>query len=157
MTHQLRSHSLPLLLQLASKPETVSHGLKVVVAVIRHINPGQTPVVETDLGALHIEMLWHASGVFHDGSGVTTAFVNSGIANAGTAQSFLICSNITRTRHYKQKWVLALELLKRRTYDNYLAKFNGCELTATYEGAPLNMDVWLKDAMDYGAGPHKLC
>ena len=110
------------------------------------------------LGALHIEkMLWHASGVFHDGSGVTTAFVNSGIANAGTAQSFLICSNTTRTRHYKQKWVLALELLKRRAYDNYLAKFNGCELTGTYEGAPLNMDVWLKDAMDYGAGPHKLC
>ena len=158
----MKSHPLPLLLQQASNPETVAHVLKVAVAVIRHINPNQTPVVETDqplytvakklqwkfitsdfaegkllvsLGALHIEkMLWHASGIFHEGSGVTTAFANSGIANTGMAQSFLICSNITRTRHYKQKWVIALEMLKRRAYNKYLERFADCEIVVATIG-----------------------
>ena len=65
------------------------------------------------LGALHTEkMLWQMSGDFQDGSGIVTAFANSGIVTVGTASSFMICLNITKTRYHKQVLVLALEVLK---------------------------------------------
>ena len=50
------------------------------------------------LGSLHIEkMLWQMSGEFQDGSGITTAFMNSGIDTV-TVGSFLLCANIITNR-----------------------------------------------------------
>ena len=51
---------------------------------------------------------------------MTTAFSNSGIIGSGTLDSLIICFNIKRTRYYKQLWVVALEVLKRRGYLSYI-------------------------------------
>ncbi len=127
-TAPMRSHPLPIFLESASSPVTVAHVLKLSAAITHYLNPGQIPVLETDqplytaakklqwkfpgerfgegkmfitLGGLHIEkILWAMSGEWHDSSGVTTALTNSGVVTSGTAQSILLCHNITRTRYY---------------------------------------------------------
>ena len=147
MVTQLCSHVMPILLEKASDPSTVAHVFRIACQLTNYLNPGQIVVVETDcplyqtgkklqfkypneifsedklflsLGSLHIEkMLWQMSGEFQDGSGITTAFANSGIDTV-TVGSYLLCANITKTRYHKQVLVLALEVLKRRAYRSYL-------------------------------------
>ena len=147
MVTQLTSHVMPLLLQKSSDPNTIAHVFRIACQLTNYLNPGQMVMVETDcplfqtgkklqlkypnevfsedklflsLGSLHIEkMLWTMSGDFQDGSGITTAFANSGIDTIAVG-SFLICSNITKTRYHKQVLVLALEVLKQRGYRAYL-------------------------------------
>ena len=147
MATQLTSHVMPILLQKASDPCTIAHVFRIACRLTEYLNPGQMVMVETDcplyqtgkklqfkypsdvfsenklflsLGSLHIEkMLWQMSGEFQDGSGITTAFMNSGIDTV-TVGSFLLCANITKTRYHKQVLVLALEVLKRRAYRAYL-------------------------------------
>lgn len=177
-TPPMRSHPLPLFLESASSPVTVAHVMKLSVTVTNYLNPGQIPILETDqplytiakklqwkfpdesfaegklfvsLGGLHIEkMLWAMSGEWHSGCGITTVFTNSGVVNSGTAQSILICSNITRTRFHKQMYVLALELLKQKAYQEYLKGFsNSAEDCREERGdeqtrSPLNCEDWLE-------------
>ena len=135
---------MPLLLQKSSDPSTILHVLKIACKLTQYLNPGQIPVVETDqplyqtakklqakypdeefsenklflsLGSLHTEkMLWQMSGDLQDGSGIVTAFANSGIETFGI-KTFLTCNSITITRHHKQILVVALEILKLRAYE----------------------------------------
>ena len=51
---------------------------------------------------------------------MTTAFTMSGIMGSDTADSIINCTNIKRTRYYKEVWVAALEILKKRGYNEYL-------------------------------------
>lgn len=54
-------------------------------------------------GGLHIAMaLWRAVGDYLDCSGWTNALTQAGTASSGTAESFLSCSRVTRTRHAHQ-------------------------------------------------------
>ena len=153
---RLVSHVMPLLLQKASEPSTVSHVLKIACQLTKYLNPGQVAVVETDQplyqaakklqakyqeeefceekllitqGSLHTEkMLWQMSGDLQDGSGIVTAFANSGIETFGT-KTFLICNSITTTRHHKQILVLALEILKQRAFNESQSNGDGnCDL-----------------------------
>ena len=160
------SHVMPLLLQKASDPSTVAHVLKIACKLIQYLNPGQVVMVETDqplyqtakklqfkypdeefsedklflsLGSLHTEkMLWQMSGDLQDGSGIVTAFANSGIETFGT-KTFLICNSITATRHHKQILVLALEILKQQAYEEYQVNDDGDLLFGPAE----DFDSWL--------------
>ena len=69
------------------------------------------------LGGLHIEMaaLSNIGGWLED-SGWTKA----NIASAGTAQSFLNGTHVSRTRHAHQVTASSLYILMQRAYNKYL-------------------------------------
>ena len=71
------------------------------------------------LGGLHVEMaLWKMVGDLLQGSGWTTALHDASVASAGTADSFLHASHLTRTRHAHQVSVLSLTKLQRDGWHN---------------------------------------
>jgi len=68
-------------------------------------------------GGLHLEKaLWTVLGDMLDASGWIDALTESGIAMAGTAQSFLKVSHITRTRHAHQVSALTLGNLQQESF-----------------------------------------
>ena len=68
-------------------------------------------------GGLHIELaLWKVVGDLLHGSGWTTALTDSGVTSAGTADSFIKVTHLTRTRHAHQVTVLALYKLQVRAH-----------------------------------------
>ena len=147
----MKSHPLLLLLQQASIPETLAQVLKVAVAIIRHINPSQTPVIETDqpLYTLAKKLQWkfntsdfaeklHVSRGAHLEDVVAQikalsrrewchdSFVKSDIINRSTTQSHLIQYH-SYTPLYTEVGD-CLEMLKRRAYSNYLEQLADCEM-----------------------------
>ena len=72
------------------------------------------------LGSLHTEMaLWNTVGDLLDGSGWTVALAEARVASAGTADSFLKVTHLTRTRHARQVTLLTLRnLLKEAFFKN---------------------------------------
>ncbi len=101
----------------------IAHGISVVSASIKHLNPSQIPVIVVDqplfalakeiqwkvcgaydedhvvvmLGGLHIKMAaFKALGKWVHGSGWIEALTNGSVASSGVADSFLSASHITR-------------------------------------------------------------
>lgn len=130
---------LPLFMEKADSPAMVKHGMSIVKDTTAFLNPGQIPVLACDcpifamckytqwkypmtlgedkfivmFGGLHLEKaLWTALGDFLDASGWTTALTEASVATAGTADSFIKASHITRTRHAHQVTALALSSLQ---------------------------------------------
>ena len=69
------------------------------------------------LGDLHTEIaLWNTVGDLLDGSGWTTALAEAGVASAGTADSFLKVTHLTRTRHAHQVTLLTLRNLLKEAF-----------------------------------------
>ena len=120
---------LPLLREQAHSVATICHCLYKIKEAVSHLNPGQVPIVAADqpifatakqvqwhwpeeygenkfvimFGGLHIEMAALKSiGTLLQDSGWTTALTESGIATAGTADSFLSASSVIRTRQMHQ-------------------------------------------------------
>ena len=117
----------------------VRHGMTIIQRETEKCNPGQIPVIALDqplyalakyvqwtwpqtfgeasfvmLGGLHIEMaLWMMVGDLLEGSGWTTALSDAGVASAGTADSFLHVTHLTRTRHAHQISALSLAKLQQ--------------------------------------------
>lgn len=116
-------------------------------AVLR-LNPGQIPVAALDqplyalakqiqwkwpdthgeqhyvllLGGLHTEMAFlKAIGHLLSNSGWSESLVEAKIALAGTADSFLTASHVTRTRYAHEVTACALYGLMMRAYDEYHA------------------------------------
>ena len=169
------SHVMPILLQKSSDPATIAHVLRIACGLIKHLNPGQIVMVETDqplyqttkklqwkypeeifsedrmfqsLGSLHTEkMLRQMSRDLQEGSGIVTAFSNSGIETFGTT-TFLICNSITTTRYHKQVLVLALEILKNRAFNKYIEEQrNSAESTEDEDllfETPIDFDLWIE-------------
>ena len=130
---------LPLFYEKASTISMIKHGMEIERQITEYLNPGQIPVTTFDqplfalakivqwcwpdshgekkhvvmFGGLHIEMaLWSTIGDFLDGSGWTTALSEAGIADTGTADSFLNACHLMRTRHGHQVTLLALSKLQ---------------------------------------------
>jgi hypothetical protein len=150
---------LPLLREQAHSVATICHCLDKIRAVVSHLNPGQIPVVAADqpifatakqvqwhwpdkygedkfvimFGGLHIEMAALKSiGTLLQDSGWTAALVESGIATAGTADSFLSASSVTRTRQMHQVTACTLYQLLQETYSVYCSGHGDddqCELS----------------------------
>ena len=152
---------LPLFREPAHSPMMVFHGMNIIAAATKQLNPGQTPVMVADqplftlakkiqlkfsdtlgedkfvvmLGALHIEkMLYEILGDWLEGSGWTTLLSVSGVASSGVADSSIKVTHLTRTRYMHQVTALALYKLLREAYREYLA--------STIEDEPLELDAW---------------
>ena len=70
------------------------------------------------MGALHIEMAaLRMAGRILKGSGWMTAIEESGLASAGTAESFLSVANVTKTRRAHQETVCSLYSLMKAAYE----------------------------------------
>ena len=81
------------------------------------------------LGSLHTEMaLWNTVGDLLDGSGWTTALAEARVASAGTADSFLKVTHLTRTRHARQVTLLTAQPPQR----SFLKKQRICRRSFFY-------------------------
>ena len=150
---------LPLFPDDSKSVAMISHVMYVVQQAVRHLNPGQVPVLTLDqplhaiakqiqwnwpsgygedkfvilLSGLHLEMASLATiGDLLGGSGWTHALAQANIATPGTAESFFKTTHVTRTRHAHQVTASALSILLHMAYDTYR-----CE-----ESEPKLFDEW---------------
>lgn len=134
---------LPLFYEKASSVAMIKHGMNIARQSTQFLNPMQIPVVAMDaplfalakyiqwkwpnthgedkfvvmLGGLHIELaVWKTIGDYLHGSGWTNALTQAGLASSGTADSFLSCSHIKRTRHAHQVCAVVLKNLQREAF-----------------------------------------
>ena len=137
---------LPLLSENAHSPAMIRHSMGLVQKAVKHLNPGQTPVVTFDqpmftiakeiqwkypdshgedifvimFGGLHIEMAaLKALGSWLDGSGWTKALAEAKVASPGTADSFIRASHVTKTRRAHTVTAAALYNLLKCAFDDY--------------------------------------
>ena len=143
----------------------IKHAMDVIKSCINYLNPGQVPVIAVDqplyaiakqiqwkwnnlygetkfvimFGGLHIEMAFlKLLGGWLERSGWTTALTDAEVASAGTANSFLKASSVTRTRRAHQITAISLYILIQRAYANY-------QELASENGSPaLSFDEWCK-------------
>ena len=140
----------------------IGHSLDVIQSAVAHLNPGQRPVVAFDqplyaiakqiqwqwsnshgekhhvimFGGLHVEMTaLKAIGKWLEDSGWKSALIQSGVASAGKADSFLKASHVSRTRHVHQVTASALHILMYDAYKKYCEDMNA-------ENVPLEFDKW---------------
>ena len=134
---------LPLFTEKAATFSMVKHSMNIIRQSTIFLNPGQIPVMAVDaplfrlakliqwkwpqthgedafvimFGGLHIEMkYWETIGNYLDSSGWTDAIIKAGITTPGTADSFLRCSHLTRTRHMHQVSALAVATLQQEAF-----------------------------------------
>ena len=134
---------IPLFTEKAATFSMVKHSMDVIRQSTMFLNPGQIPVMAVDaplfrlakfiqwkwpqtygqdafvimFGGLHTEMkYWETIGNYLDSSGWTAAIVKAGITTSGTADSFLRCSHLTRTRHMHQVSALAVATLRQEAF-----------------------------------------
>ena len=87
-------------------------------------------------GGLHVERTaLKAIGKWLEGSGWTSALIQSGVESAGKADSFLKASHVSRTRHVHQVTASALHILMYDAYKKYCEDMNA-------EDVPLEFDKW---------------
>ena len=140
------SSPLPLFPDQAKSAAMICHSLDIIKACVDHLNYGQIPVVAMDqplyavakqiqwnfpekygerqfvimFGGLHIEMAFlKAIGGWLEGSGWTAALTEANVASAGTADSFLKATNVTRKRRAHQIRASTLYVLLTKSYTSY--------------------------------------
>jgi len=140
------SSLLPLFPDQAKSAAMTCHSLNMIKACVHHLNYGQIPVVAIDqplyavakqlqwnfpekygerqfvimFGRLHIEMAFlKAIGGWLEGSGWTVALTEANVASAGTADSFLKATSVTRTRRAHQITASTLYVLLTKSYTSY--------------------------------------
>ena len=140
------SSLLPLFPDQAKSAAMICHSLNIIKACVDHLNYGQIPVVAMDqqlyavakqiqwnfpekygerqfvilFGGLHIEMAFlKAIGGWLEGSGWTAALTEANVASAGTADSFLKATSVTRTRRAHQITASTLYVLLTKSYTSY--------------------------------------
>jgi len=140
------SFLLPLFPEVAHSVAMIYHAMNVVKAVVDYLNPGQVPILVADqplfflakkiqwnfptthgedkfvvfLGGMHIELAaFRLLGDWLDGSGWTTAIINSGVASGGTADSFIKVTHLAKTKHVHQLTAAALSILLEQAYKLY--------------------------------------
>ena len=139
-TKQFSSTLLPLFEDSAHLLAMVRHSMKIVQNAMKFINSDQIPVLTCDqslfamakeiqwtwpvelgenyfvvmLGGLHIEITaFKTLGSWLNGSGWVDALTQSMVAKAGTTDSYLHCSHLTRARYAHQVTSVALHMLQR--------------------------------------------
>ena len=136
---------LPLYFEKADTQAVIKHDMNIVKEITSYLSPGQIPVLACDspiftkckciqwkwpathgedkiiimFGGLHLQKgLWIALGDLLASSGWTDALTDAAVATLDTADSFLKCTHITRTRHAHQLTALALSVLQKNAYDS---------------------------------------
>ena len=137
----------------------IHHATNVISKSVQFLNPGQTPVVTSDqplyalakkiqwqwpeihaetkvvmLGGLHTEMAaLRTIGDWLEGSGWTSAITETDIASAGTADSVLKASHVSRTRHAHQVTACSLHILMHKAYCDYLQELPQDEINLDFQ------------------------
>lgn len=134
---------MPLFHEKAATAAMIKHSMDVNRQATLFLNPGQVPVLAMDaplyalakyiqwkwpetygedqyvimFGGLHIEMAaWKTIGDYLSKSGWTAALTQAGIASYGTADSFLRCCHLTRTRRAHQVSAVTLAKLQEDAF-----------------------------------------
>ena len=142
---------LPLFKEEAKLAAMIRHSFIVVKNAVRHLNPGQIPIIAFDqplyaltkliqwywpdaygedkalvmFGGLHVEMTaLKAIGKWLEGSGWTSALVQANVASSGTADSFLKATHVSRTRHAHQVTASTLNILMYNAYQEYCERLD---------------------------------
>ena len=138
---------LPLFHEDSKSVAMIRHSMDVIKQAVQELNPAQVPVITLDqplytiakriqwnwpgnygenhfvivLGGLHIEMAGlKVIGDWLEGCGWVEALVQAKVASAGTADSFLKASHVTRTRHAHQVTASSLYILLKKAYSQYM-------------------------------------
>lgn len=138
---------LPLFPDDSKSVAMIRHSMDMVKKAVQELNPTQLPVITLDqplyaitkliqwnwpdtygekhfitvLGGLHIEMAaLNMIGDWLEDSGWVEALVQAKVASAGTAESFLKATHVTRTRHAHQVTASSLYILLKKSYASYL-------------------------------------
>ena len=125
----------------------IRHSMDMIKKAVQELNPTQVPVITLDqplyaiakmiqwnwpdvygekhfitiLGGLHIEMAaLNVVGDWLEDSCWVEALVQAKVASAGTADSFLKATHVTRTRHAHQVTASSLYILMKKAYACYL-------------------------------------
>ena len=120
---------LPLFQEEAKSTAMIRHSMTIIQECVSFLNPGQIPVMACDqplyaiakkiqwtwpdrygenlfivmFGGLHIEIAaFRTIGDWLQNSGGVSALSQAKVTSAGTAESFLKASHVTRTRHDHQ-------------------------------------------------------
>lgn len=151
---------LPLFREAAHSSAMIKHGMKSVKCAVKLLNSDQIPVITFDqplyaiakllqwrepltfgenqfiilLGGLHIEMAaWKTIGDWLEGSGWTDALVDSKVASVGTADSFLKCSHIKKTRQAHTITAATLYILQKQAYELYKSECTDNDRVETFD------------------------
>ena len=135
----------------AKSPAMIRHSFNVVKNAVKHLNPGQIPIIAFDqpLSALAKLIQWYWPDVYGDdkalvmfgglhvemtalktilkwleGSGWTSALVQANVASPGTADSFLKATHVSRMRHAHQVTASTLNILMYNAYQEYCEKLD---------------------------------
>ena len=135
---------LPLFLDNAHSVAMIRHSMDIVKDAVQHLNPGQVPVIAANqplyalakeiqwtwpvlygedhflimFDGLHIEMaILKLLGDWLRDCGWTNVWVQADIARAGTANSFINVSHVTKTHHAHQVTAASLYALIQKAYD----------------------------------------
>ena len=138
---------LPLFPDDSKSVAMIHHSMDMVKKAVQELNPTQVPVITLDqplyaiakliqwnwpdtygekhfitvLGGLHIEMAaLNVIGDWLEDSGWVEALVQAKVASAGTAESFLKATHVTRTRYAHQVTASSLYILLKKSYASYL-------------------------------------
>ena len=138
---------LPLFHEDSKSVAMIRHSMDMIKLAVQKLNPAQVPVITLDqplyaitkkiqwnwpenygenqfvivLGGLHIEMAGlKVIGDWLEDSGWVEALVQAKVASAGTADSFLKASHVTRTRHAHQVTASTLHIFLKNAYTQYL-------------------------------------
>ena len=137
---------LPLFPDDSKSVAMIQHSMDNIQESVQKLNPGQIPVITCDqplytlakqiqwhwpsthgedkfiviLGGLHIEMAaLKLLGDWLEDCGWVEVLVQSKVASAGTAESHIKVSHVTRTRHAHQVTACSLYILLKKSYDQY--------------------------------------
>ena len=151
---------LPLFPDDSKSVAMMRHSMDMVKKAVQVLNLNQIPVITFDqplyaiakliqwnwpdtfgensyiiiLGGLHIEMAaLSVIGDWLEDSGWVEAFTQAKVASAGTAESFLKASHVTRTRHAHQVTASSLYVLLKKSYSSYLNSLNSGDQQETFE------------------------
>ena len=129
----------------------IRHSLTVVEAAVKHLNPGQIPVVTFDqpllalakqtqwhypehlgedkflvmMRGLHIEMaVLRMLGHWLDGSGWVHCLVQAEVATSGIADLFLHENQVKRARYAHIVTAATLFMCRQQSYANYCEEFS---------------------------------
>ena len=147
---------LPLFRHSAHTPAMIRHSFTVVEAAVKHLNPGQIPVLTFDqplfalakqiqwhwpeqfgedkfvilMGGLHIEMaVLRMLGHWLDGSGWVHCLVQANVATSGVADSFLHGNHVKRTRYAHIVTAATLFICRHQSYIHYCEKLSNTALS----------------------------
>ena len=151
---------LPLFPDQAKSVAMIRHAMDVIKASVNYLNPGQVPVIAMDqplyavakqiqwnwnarygeqkfvimFGGLHVEMAFlKAIGGWLEDSGWTAALVDANVASAGTAESFIKATAVTRSRRAHQVTASSLYMLLQKAYTKYTEGLNDGDDTLLFD------------------------